>query len=183
MKRFILPFVLALVAGVGIASGAAVMTAKPVAPVISADSAARLAADTSGLRVVGSPPVGAVKAAATAGATHADSAQHHDSASAKVVLASAPVPAPAVPTRTTALGAPVAADAAAPPPEKRIARVIAAMQPRDAAKVFTQMTDHDVAIIMGNLTEKQEAAILAQLPPDRLAAITKLALKSTPSVK
>jgi hypothetical protein len=183
MKRFILPFVLALVAGVGIASGAAVMTAKPVAPVISADSAARLAADTSGLRVVGSPPAGTAKTSATAGATHADSAQHHDSASAKIVLASAPV-APTRPVATVPMpGAQAAADAAAPPPEKRIARVIAAMQPRDAAKVFTQMTDHDVAIIMGNLTEKQEAAILAQLPPDRLAAITKLALKSTPSVK
>jgi hypothetical protein len=181
MKRLILPFVLALVTGVGIASGAAVMTAKPVAPVISADSAARLAADTSGLRVIGAPPAGTAKASATAGATHADSAQHRDSA--KIALASAPVAPtrPVVPVPVP--GAQTAADAAAPPPEKRIARVIAAMQPRDAAKVFTQMTDHDVAIIMGNLTEKQEAAILAQLPPDRLAAITKLALKSTPSVK
>lgn len=200
MKALILPFVIALLAGVGVAGGAAVMTAKS-APAPAAADSTRHAADSSAVRVIDS--TGAVEhpAGKPAGA---DSAVAHDApvaGKADAVAPGHPGGVPAVPTPASkpagatvsvaasagqpaasiapkgVIGAGVAAPPDGPAPEKRIARVIAAMQPRDAAKVLIQMTDHDISIIISNLSEKQEAAILAALPADRLATVSKMLLK------
>lgn len=84
-----------------------------------------------------------------------------------------------------AAGTPAASPAAARPTpvpaapsasEKRLAKVFAAMPPKDAAKVLDQMSDADVAAILANLTDKQTAAVLASFPPKRAAAITRATL-------
>jgi hypothetical protein len=193
MKRLLITFVIAIIAGVSVASGASLLRAKP-APV-AADTSRHTLADSTPVRVIDAT----VGGSATQKSGVADSAaQRHDSA-AKSVSAS---PHNAVAPSATAtspdaahtpnssapkflpIAQPVAAPAAeVPAAERRISRVIAAMPPRDAAKVLTQLADHDVAIILGNLTEKQEAAILSQLPSDRLAAVSKLALRPIPRAK
>ena len=210
MKSFILPFVVALVAGIGVAGGAAVLIAKPAPKVAAGDSSKHTTSDTSAVRVIDSS--GAVMSPGATVATPTDSQAHV--ATTKVASAVTPplhgvAGVPAVPTpaggkpagiapATTgaASGQPAsgsasakttvganATPAVAPPAERRISRVIAAMAPRDAAKVLTQMADHDVAIIIDNLSEKQEAAILAALPADRLASVSKLLLKPTQAPK
>ncbi|MEP6619451.1 MAG: hypothetical protein ABJE47_09055 [bacterium] len=203
MKPFILPFLIAMLAGLGVAGGAAVMSAKGAPAPAAADSSKHAATDTTAVRVIDSS--GAV---APQPATHADSIAR---GAMPVVKTETTAPAhangvPAVPSpapksaasgptatviatpgeRVTPPKGPIVANATAadaPPAEKRIARVIAAMAPRDAAKVLTQMADHDIAIIIGNLSEKQEAAILAALPADRLATVSKLLLRPAPVVK
>ncbi len=210
MKSFILPFVVALIAGIGVAGGAAVLIAKPAPKVVADDSSKHSTSDTSAIRVIDSS--GAVMSPGAAVATPADSQAH--AGATKVASAVTPpsrgvAGVPAVPTPVggkpagiapsitgaatgpltlatasakTTIGA-SATPAVVPPAEKRISRVIAAMAPRDAAKVLTQMADHDVAIIIGNLSEKQEAAILAALPADRLASVSKLLLKPAQAPK
>lgn len=196
MKRFIVPFVIAMIAGISVASAASFLRAKRV-PVFAAATKPAVA-DTTHERVIDSVAVSVAPKAVPRDTT----AHHGDSATKRVAATtvSAPTPpttaaphAPTLPTslaaaqgpkQTPTVAAPTAVLAAdAGPAEKRVAKVIAAMPPRDAAKVLTQLADHDIAIIIGNLTEKQEAAILAQLPADRLASVSKLALHSTPRVK
>ncbi|CAN5909898.1 hypothetical protein BH11GEM2_BH11GEM2_09780 [soil metagenome] len=194
MKPVILPFVIAIVVGMVVASGVTMMRAK-TAPAAVVDSTRLAHADTGHVRVIDS--TGAVEKAPALAMPNAPA---HDSAEktseGSVTRAGAP---PLKPLASggkeggvTQAGGPVALakPAAAPttpaelaPAERRISRVVAAMAPRDAAKVLTQLADHDVAIILNGLTEKQEAAILAQLPAERLALITKLALHGSPVVK
>jgi hypothetical protein len=190
MKRFVIPFVIAIIAGVSVASAATLLRAKP-APVVAPPK--HDASDSTPVRVIDSAGV-----VVTPTAVPADSATQHGDSTKKAAaipgsvasaLANAtashgplPLPLPIAPTlKATSATAPAATEIA--PADRRISRVMAAMPPRDAAKVLTQLADHDIAIILGNLTEKQEAAILAQLPVDRLAAVSKLALRPTPRVK
>ena len=199
MKAFIFPFAIALLAGVGVAGGTAFLTAKrPPAPTL-ADSSKHLATDSSGMRVIDSagavttPPVAGAAAPAhsdTSPLAHAAATGKPDPVATSAAPAAHPAPTVTKSIGTRSSGVPKVALAVAatgttdaPPGEKRIARVIAAMAPRDAAKMLAQMADHDVAIIIGNLTEKQEAAILTQLPADRLAAISKLALRPAAAPK
>jgi hypothetical protein len=200
MKALILPFVIAIVIGVGAASAASVMKAKHAALPVVADSTKQHAAqDSGGLRVIEAS--GATVAAAPAAA--------HDSANSAASAPATPADttkiahqvAPATPRATTgaakpvdvtsaqanvaapaAARAPVSAGAAVavPAAQKRIARVFASMAPRDAAKVLEQMNDADVSIILGNLTEKQTGAIMALLPAPRVAALSRGALRSSP---
>ena len=204
MKPFILPFFIALLAGTGVAGGAAVMAAKSAPVPAVADSTKHVATDTSALRVIDSAGTVVSHGAPT------DSLVKHEAPATGKIDPPAPAHAvngvPAVPTPAATHGATVpsvttgattgpspsaapkgamlaTSSADGPPPERRIARVIAAMAPRDAAKVLTQMADHDIAIIIGNLSEKQEAAILAQLPGDRLASVSKLLMKPGQAIK
>jgi len=193
MKRLVIPFVIAMIVGIGLASAATLLRAKP-APVV-ADTSVHAAVDSTKERVI--EPVEHAGAPGAPRTAAADSASRHTDSPTHAASAPAPAPAnavvaPAAPTAPTAaslLPAPnTPANAAATSPEKagserRIARVIASMPPRDAAKVLAQLTDHDIVIIIGNLTEKQEAAILAQLPADRLATVSKLALRPLSVVK
>lgn len=196
MKRAILPFVVAIVVGTSIASGFTLLRAKPAPPPPVAVDSAKLA-DTSHVRVIDS--TGAVEkpaALAMPNIVPTDSAATPAETAAKLAATRAGASlAASGKTGVTQAGAPLAApksgkagDASAAaaeiaPAERRISRVVAAMAPRDAAKILAQLADHDVAVILSGLTEKQEAAVLAQLPPDRLAAITKLALHAAPVVK
>jgi len=200
MKRAILPFVIAIIVGAAITSGATIMRARS-APAAVLDSTKLTRADTGHVRVIDS--TGAVEkpaALAMPNVSPKDTAEKTAEGSspekpAVTRVGASPIAAPhsggkeadvrqaGVPVtlaKPSAAGAPAAELA---PAERRISRVLAAMAPRDAAKILTQLAEHDVAAILGGLTEKQEAAILAQLPPDRLASITKLALHASPVVK
>lgn len=66
-----------------------------------------------------------------------------------------------------------------PLPEQRLAKIFTAMSSKDAAKVMEQMPDNDVRTILGLMNDKTAAAILTQFPPQRAAAITKGAARST----
>jgi hypothetical protein len=192
MKKLILPFVVALIAGIGVASGAIVMK-KHTAPVLAAgDSLPHAAADSTAERVIDSTGV-PHSAVATAAPDSALPAAVSDSAkpAPKSVKPALPVavaltppagavqrtPTPSVPKASSQSPAPVS------PTERRLSRVFGSMAPKDAAKVLEQMVDPDVAIILGNLSEKQAAAILAQLPPPRVAALSRASLRTTATVK
>lgn len=203
MKPLILPFVIALVASLGLGAGASVLQAKRAAPAHAvADSAKHAPAPhDSGLKVIdasGSADVAPVvpdssgvtlaahtpSAGATNGAAPVQQQGKPADAHAQPAPAAAPTPAlvkssPAAP----AVAVPAGATAAGGPSEKRVARVFASMAPRDAAKVLEQMSDPDVSIILGNLAEKQAAAILAQLPAPRVAALSRVALRPTQGAK
>lgn len=62
---------------------------------------------------------------------------------------------------------------------RRIAKIFAAMPPKDAAKVLVQMDDADVHLILDALGEKQAAGILQHFPADRAAAISKRAIRGS----
>ena len=51
------------------------------------------------------------------------------------------------------------------------------MEPKQAAKVLEHMTDGDIHIILGYVGPRQAAAIMAELPPERVAALSKLAMQ------
>jgi hypothetical protein len=195
MKALILPFVIAIVIGVGSASAVSVIKAKKTAPPAVADSAKlRAAKDTSGLRVidasgtavVAAAPAGAARdSAKTAAGVVAATADTTKPAQQRGAATAASQPPAALHTAVPGGREPVSAGAvgAAPPAQKRISRVFAAMAPRDAAKVLEQMNDADVSIILGNLTEKQTGAIMALLPAPRVAALSRGALRSSPGAK
>ena len=63
------------------------------------------------------------------------------------------------------------------PPGKRIAKVFAAMQARDAARVLEQMDDNDVRVILASLPNKQQAAILGNFPSQRAAGLMRESLR------
>jgi hypothetical protein len=62
-------------------------------------------------------------------------------------------------------------------PERRLAKIFSAMQPKDAARVLEQMSDGDVQAIIAMLGDRQAAAVLANFPPQRAAVISKLAMR------
>jgi hypothetical protein len=91
-------------------------------------------------------------------------------------LATAAVPAlptpPTVPTATRI----IAGDTVAQAQERRLAKVFASMDAKQAAKVLEHMDDHDVQIILGYVGPRQAATIMAALPPARVAALSKLVM-------
>lgn len=104
----------------------------------------------------------------------------HDPAPPAAKPAVKRVPAQAVPnsaTETTAPGnvterkVPEALDSALP--ERRISKIFASMQSKDAAKILEQMSDSDIRVILGLMGDKQAAAILSALPPSRAAVVSK----------
>jgi flagellar motility protein MotE (MotC chaperone) len=62
--------------------------------------------------------------------------------------------------------------------ERRVAKVFTSMDAKQAAKVLEHMSDGDVQIILGYVGVKQAAAILAAFPPERVATLSKLAMRS-----
>jgi hypothetical protein len=58
----------------------------------------------------------------------------------------------------------------------RLAKLFSAMPARDAAKVLSQLDDVDVQRIIARVSDRQAAAILSNFPPDRAAAVARLAL-------
>jgi flagellar motility protein MotE (MotC chaperone) len=61
--------------------------------------------------------------------------------------------------------------------ERRLSKVFTAMEPKQAAKVLEHMTDGDIHIILGYVGPRQAASIMAELPPERVAALSKLAMQ------
>lgn len=93
--------------------------------------------------------------------------------------AARPIAVPALPVA----GAPrtAAASSTTPPDtasQHHLAKLFASMQPKEAAQVLQRMGDDDVQIILGYVGTRQAAAILAELPPDRVATLSKLALRA-----
>ena len=66
-------------------------------------------------------------------------------------------------------------------PEQRLAKIFAAMSPKDAAKVMDQMPDTDVRSILALMSDRSAAAVLSQFTPVRAATITKGASHATGS--
>ena len=64
-------------------------------------------------------------------------------------------------------------------PEQRLAKIFAAMSPKDAAKVMDQMPDTDVRSILALMSDRSAAAVLSQFTPARAATITKGASRAT----
>jgi hypothetical protein len=61
---------------------------------------------------------------------------------------------------------------------RRVAKVFTSMDAKQAAKVLEHMSDGDVHIILGYVGVKQAAAIMSALPPERVATLSKLAMKA-----
>lgn len=173
----ILIFVITFVVGTAAATGAKVMTAKPVA--------------------------GAHGDSANADSTQADSTHAGASAASHegphgdtaVIASGQPVHAPAdtmprpvanasqgsaKPDAGKQAASSATAAATATPPdtasERRLAKVFTAMEPKQAAKVLQHMSDGDVQIILGYVGPRQAASIMSELPPERVAKLSKLAL-------
>jgi hypothetical protein len=68
-------------------------------------------------------------------------------------------------------------DTATEAAERRVSKVFTSMDPKQAAKVLDHMTDGDIHVILGYVGPRQAAAILAELKPERVAALSKLAMK------
>ncbi len=68
--------------------------------------------------------------------------------------------------------------AATQPGMARVAKILAAMPPKDAAKVLEQLDDADVQGVIEVLNDKQAAAILRNLPPLRAAQVSKGVLRA-----
>lgn len=69
------------------------------------------------------------------------------------------------------------------PGATKVAKIFAAMPPKDAAKVLEQLDDAEVQSVISSVSEKQAAAILQNFPPARAAAISKAVLRSQLPVK
>lgn len=96
---------------------------------------------------------------------------------------------PLLPPKPLALPRPVPAASATVPagepptamPARKIARIFAAMAPKEASRVLEQLDDADVRTILASLSEKQAASILSNFPPPRAAAISKAAMRAARS--
>jgi hypothetical protein len=79
----------------------------------------------------------------------------------------------AVPGAAPSAGAsPVGADDGA----GQVARIFAAMQPRDAAAVLGHMSNREIEQILMGMPARQAAAVLTNLEPDRAAALSRAVL-------
>ena len=90
--------------------------------------------------------------------------------------------------RETLTASRAAAAAAVAPVEpdtagRRVAKVFTSMDAKQAAKVLEHMSDGDVHIILGYVGVKQAAAIMSALPPERVATLSKLAMKAGGATK
>lgn len=112
--------------------------------------------------------------------------------SAAVALAPPPAPRPArdtgdVAAQDTTTRADSSARKAAPPPvvvpsdnperEKAVAKIMAAMKPKEAVSILERMSDEEVEGILRRLNPKQVAALLAVMPGDRAAQLSRRLLK------
>lgn len=92
---------------------------------------------------------------------------------------------------TVGTGVPATGNAAAKPPAAaappagppsvaltKLAKIFAAMPPKEAAKVLEQLDNSEVQAVLSGLNGKEAAAILQHLPPERAGAISKAALRA-----
>jgi hypothetical protein len=166
----VLVFVLTFLVATAASTGAKVMMTKPVAKAAGADSTKRdstrtdstskLAGDSARTDTAAAPSGQAVKPPADTLPVAAAA----EAATVKVAAAPRAHPAPAVATPPDTV-------------EKRIAKVFTSMDPKRAAAVLGHMSDGDVGIILGYVGVKQAAAIMAELPPERVATLSKMAIK------
>ena len=108
----------------------------------------------------------AARRLSSAAVAFADSAKFKSDAAAAAAAAAAKPAAPKLPT---------VPDTA----ERRVAKVFTSMDAKQAAKVLEHMSDGDVETILGYVGVKQAAAIMAALPPERVATLSKLAMKGS----
>ncbi len=59
---------------------------------------------------------------------------------------------------------------------KQLARIFAAMQPRDAAAVLGHMSDAEITSILSHIQPRQAASILSRMDPDRAAILSRSVL-------
>ncbi|HEX3157020.1 MAG TPA: hypothetical protein VHQ45_00755 [Gemmatimonadaceae bacterium] len=90
----------------------------------------------------------------------------------------APGDAPAASRPASAAARPTTVDTTGVVKERRLAKIFAAMQAKDAARVLQQMDDNDVGVVLGYLAERQAAAILGNFPSERAAQIGRLSLRA-----
>jgi hypothetical protein len=113
-----------------------------------------------------------------------------DSAAVAVVPTPAPRPAPDtgdVAAQDTAARSDSTARKATPAPtvvppddperEKAVAKIMAAMKPKEAVSILERMSDEEVEGILRRLNPKQVAALLAVMPGDRAAQLSRRLLK------
>lgn len=176
--------VVGLLLGLGSGTGVAIMKARKATPVAghAADSAAANHDSSSAVRVahgtepaIPKPAEGGTQVAAAPSVGHVDSARATPS-DAQAPHESAPGPQ-ASPARTSS-GVPSATGTSAPATPGRIAKIFAAMSPRDAARVLEQLDDTDVQTVLSGLNDRQAAAILAGFTPARAAAISRAAIRA-----
>jgi hypothetical protein len=189
----------ALLVGFLVAFGASTavvgLRAKPPAPVPPA-SAAHDSAGGEGSAAHAAPHPDSATKESVHVMHGADSSAAAESLSARKHPAPAHESAPAsVPSRTVAQAdaKPESAKSSAAPdsaagagkqpvgfavsPERRLAKIFSAMQPKDAARVLEQMSDGDVQAIIAMLGDRQAAAVLANFPPERAAVIGRLTMR------
>jgi hypothetical protein len=185
-------FVAAFLASTGLSTGAKyAMTPAPLPPKPAVDSlkaandsTKKDTSDTSG----GQPPGGETPSELPhTTPSRVDSGK--TAAPAAVAPKNTPTSLPPVPApspKSTALEQAVARaiasenapkDTATEAAERRVSKVFTAMDPKQAAKVLDHMSDGDIHVILGYVGPRQAAAILAELKPERVAALSKLAMK------
>lgn len=206
MTRLILPFLVAFVVAVAGGSALVLVKAKDAhsaaldryaelkAKADSAATAAPHGADST--KHDAAAPIG--DSTATHGATPAPVADAAHAPPAAPVPVTVPppgkpgatgAPMPTAPAKGASAD-PAATPVAAPTPpkdasptaeavgtEKKLAKIFAAMPPKEAAKVLQQMDDADVRVILGHLGPRQAASVLASFPPARAATLSQQQLK------
>jgi len=199
MMKLMILAVLGLLVGIGGGSAVSVMNAKKA---FAADVARKASVVADSLAQA--EEEGTAHAATDAHAT--DSAATPDTTAAETHVAAteehAPAPAKAPPPKpysravqtVESNGAPGSVprggSKAALPPKPiptapahapgaaKVAKIFAAMPPKDAAMVLEQLDDTEVQSVIASLSEKQAAAILRNFPPPRAALISKGVLRA-----
>ena len=166
----ILAFLAAFLVATGATTGVKVMTSKPAARA-KADSA-KEGVDTTATDSAHAKETAKNIPAASIGKTpgFAASSTLVDNGPKPTAKQESPKPAPAP--------AALPPDSAAEASERRLAKVFTAMEPKQAAKVLQHMQDSDVQIILGYVGPRQAASIMAELPPERVAALSKMAIQT-----
>ena len=181
----ILAFLAAFLVATGATTGVKVMTAKPA-------HGAKADSTKEGVDSTGTDSAKGEKAEATKDSSHATASAETPKSVPAASMSKAPgfaasstlvdngakpavKPAPAKqPTPAPAQPADTIAEAS----ERRLAKVFTAMEPKQAAKVLQHMQDADVQIILGYVGPRQAASIMAELPPERVAALSKMAMQT-----
>ena len=177
--KSVLVFVAAFVVAAAASTGAKrMMTERGAMPPATVDSANPAAAgDSSGTdtNYMGSSVPGQTVNAAI-----------HDSSAtdaAPMALTNATTDAAVRPTSGAATTATAAThpDTAVEASERRLARVFASMDAKQAARVLEHMADTDAEVILSYVGTRQAASIMAELPPERVATLSKMAIKDAQS--
>lgn len=122
---------------------------------------------------------GLQRAAADSLAAHLPTAVMARAAAGGAAGSTASSDAPAAARPAAAAARPATGDTAGIVKERRLAKIFAAMQAKEAARVLQQMDNNDVGVVLGYLAERQVAAILGNFPPERAAQIGRLSLRTT----